>query len=261
MSIAEPASRAGDAVSPGRVSIIMPAWNAAATIERSIASVLTQDHADFELVVVDDGSTDATADIVTRLAAGDVRVRLLRQANAGVAAARNAGIAAAEGRYLAFLDSDDWWYPGKLRRQLADMRERGARVSYSAYDRFATDGRLLSRVTPPAEVTHADMLASNHIGNLTGMLERGLGDLAFERIGHEDYVFWLRAVRLAGKAIRVGDGEPLAGYLVREGSVSANKWRAARWQWRIYREVEGLPALRAAGYMLAYVVHALRKRR
>lgn len=261
MSTAAPASRARDAASPERVSVVMPAWNAAATIERSIESVLTQDHAHLELVVVDDGSTDATADIVTRLATGDARVRLLRQANAGVAAARNAGIAAASGRYLAFLDSDDWWYPGKLRRQLACMRDSGAMVSYSAYERYATDGRLLSRVTPPPVVTHADMLDSNHIGNLTGMLDRRLGELTFERIGHEDYVFWLRAVRLAGKAVRAGDGEPLAGYLVREGSVSANKWRAARWQWRIYREVEGLSAVRAAGHMLAYVVHALRKRR
>lgn len=250
-----------DASSVDRVSVIMPAWNAAATIERSIESVLTQDHVDLELVVVDDGSSDATAALVERIAAHDARVRLVRQANAGVAAARNAGIAASSGRYLAFLDSDDWWYPGKLRRQLDGMRESGALVSYGAYERFATDGRLLSRVTPPAQVTHADMLRSNRIGNLTGMLDRRLGELAFERIGHEDYVFWLRAVKQAGRAVRFGDGEPLAGYLVREGSVSANKWRAARWQWRIYREVEGLSPLRAAGYFLAYVANALAKRR
>ena len=261
MSAATPAADTADAPSSGRVSVIMPAWNAAATIGRSIDSVLSQDHADLELVVVDDGSTDATAELVARRAATDARVRLLRQANAGVAAARNAGMAAASGRYLAFLDSDDWWYPGKLRRQLACMRDTGAAVSYSAYERFATDGRRLSQVTPPASVTHADMLRSNRIGNLTGMLDRRLGDLRFEHIGHEDYVFWLRAVRLAGTAIRVGDGEPLAGYLVRDGSVSANKWRAARWQWRIYRDVERLAVLPAAGYMLAYGVNALRKRR
>lgn len=252
---------AGDAGSADRVSVIMPAWNAAGTIERSIASVLTQDHADLELVVVDDGSTDSTAELVTRLAAADARVRVVRQANAGVAAARNAGIAASSGRYLAFLDSDDWWYPGKLRLQLEGMRANGALISYSAYERYAIDGRLLSRVTPPPVVTHADMLRSNRIGNLTGMLDRRLGDVFFERIGHEDYVFWLRAVRLAGRAVRFADGEPMAGYLVREGSLSANKWRAARWQWRIYRDVEGLSRFRAAGYFVAYVANALAKRR
>jgi len=68
-------------------------------------------------------------------------------------------------------------------------------------------------------------------------------------------------VRRAGEAVRADDGEPLADYLVREGSVSANKWRAARWQWRIYREVEGLPVGRAAGLMLAYMRHAIAKRR
>ena len=114
---------------------------------------------------------------------------------------------------------------------------------------------------PPARVDHAALLRSNHIGNLTGLYDRSLGDAAFRRIGHEDYVFWLELVRRVGFAVRADDGEPLAEYLVRSGSVSANKWRAARWQWRIYREVEGLPIWRAASLMLAYLGHALAKRR
>ncbi|MBN8482802.1 MAG: glycosyltransferase family 2 protein [Xanthomonadales bacterium] len=243
------------------VSVVMPAFDAQATIAASIESVLAQTHQRLELVVVDDGSRDATAALAEALAARDARVVVLRQANAGVAAARNAGIDAARGDCIAFLDSDDRWHPRKLERQLAGMRAAGARVSYTAYRRVDAAGRVLSTVLPPVRIDHAALLRSNHIGNLTGLYDRRLGDARFRRIGHEDYVFWLDLVRRAGEAVRADDGEPLADYLVRDGSVSANKWRAARWQWRIYREVEGLSLARAAALMLAYVRHALAKRR
>lgn len=247
---------------PGLVSVVMPAWNAAGTIARSIESVLAQRHAQVELLVVDDASTDATAQMVAGYAAADARVRLLRQAaNGGVAAARNAGIAAARGEFVAFLDSDDWWHPRKLELQLEQMRREDARVSYCSYQRVGEDGRVLSLVAPPREVTHADMLRSNFIGNLTGLYARSLGDGEFLRIGHEDYVFWLQMVRRAGRAVRIEHDEPLAFYLVREGSVSANKWRAARWQWRIYRDIERLPLPQAAACMAHYVANAFAKRR
>ncbi len=256
MSAAHPPEAVRDVV-----SVIMPAFDAAATVVASIASVLAQTHRELELVVVDDGSRDATAALVEAQAARDPRVVLLRQANAGVAAARNAGIEAAHGNCIAFLDSDDRWHPRKLERQLAVMRACGARVAYTAYRRVDAAGRVLSVVSPPARVDHAALLRSNHIGNLTGLYDRRVGDARFRRIGHEDYVFWLDLVRRAGEAVRADDGEPLADYLVREGSVSANKWRAARWQWRIYREVEGLPVGRSAALMLAYIRHAIAKRR
>lgn len=240
----------------------MPAYNAAATIARSIDSVLAQTHGDLELIVIDDGSTDATVALIERYAASDARVRLQRQpGNAGVAAARNAGMTVARGDYIAFLDSDDRWHPRKLEWQIGQMRKDGARVSYGTYLRVGEDDRMLSTVRPPARLSHADMLRSNFIGNLTGVFDRSLGVAEFPAIGHEDYVFWLQMVRRAGGAVRIESPEPMAYYLVREGSVSANKVKAARWQWRIYREVEGLSLLRALGYMLHYLRNALAKRR
>ena len=244
-----------------RVSVVMPAYNAGETIEASMRSVLDQDHADVELIVVDDCSRDDTWWRVQQLAAGDGRVRPLRQdRNFGVAAARNAGIAAATGRYIAFLDSDDRWHPAKLAIQLAHMQATGARVSYTAYQRVTPEGRTLSTVRPPPVVRYRDMLRSNCIGNLTGLYERSLGDVRFRHIGHEDYAFWLEVVRLAGEAVGAGLAEPLAYYLVRPGSLSANKLRAAGWQWRIYREVERIGRLRAAGYLLQYAMRAVAKR-
>jgi glycosyltransferase involved in cell wall biosynthesis len=244
------------------ISVIMPVYNAEAWLQRAIDSVLAQSHAHLELIAIDDGSSDRSPAMLDAYAAADARVRVLRQpSNGGVAAARNAGIAAAHGDYIAFLDADDWWHPAKLERQLASMRDSGALVSYASYWRVAEDGRVLSKVTPPPQVDWQDMLASNFIGNLTGMYARRLGDIAFQRIGHEDYVFWLEQVRRAGKAVRVESPEPLGWYLVRERSLSANKLRAASWQWEIYRSVAKLGMMQSALYMARYVQHAVVKRR
>jgi teichuronic acid biosynthesis glycosyltransferase TuaG len=249
-------------VSGDRVSVIMPVYNAAPWMRRSIDSVLKQSHANLELIAIDDGSTDESLAILDSYALIDARVRVQRQfANGGVSAARNAGVAAAAGDYVAFLDADDWWHASKLERQLADMRSSGALISYTSYWRVAEDGRVLSQVTPPPSVSWRDMLASNFIGNLTGMYARRLGDVPFRRIGHEDYVFWLEQVRRAGEAVRVTTTEPLAWYLVRESSLSSNKLRAARWQWTIYREVEKLGLIQSFTCMLRYIWHALAKRR
>ncbi|GGA40436.1 glycosyltransferase family 2 protein [Dyella nitratireducens] len=244
------------------VSVIMPVYNADAWLQRAIDSVLAQRHAHLELIAVDDGSSDRSPYMLDTYAAADARVHVLRQpSNGGVAAARNAGIAAARGDYVSFLDADDWWHPAKLERQLASMRKSGALISYASYWRVAEDSRVLNQVTPPPQVNWQDMLASNFIGNLTGMYARRLGDVPFQRIGHEDYVFWLEQVRRAGQAMRVESPEPLAWYLVRERSLSANKLRAASWQWEIYRSVAKLGMMQSAFCMARYVQHAVIKRR
>lgn len=249
-------------VDGARVSVVMPAYNAAATLQASMDSVFAQTHADVELLVIDDCSKDATWELIQHAAAREPCIVPIKMPqNGGVAAARNAGIEAATGTHIAFLDSDDRWLPDKLALQLAHMRQTGTMVSYTSYRRFDESGRELSIVRPPAEVGYADMLKSNRIGNLTGMYDRTLGDAHFERIGHEDYVFWLQLVHRAGIARRVPTTEPLAEYLVRTGSLSADKRKAARWQWSIYRNVEGLGRIRAAWYFAHYAAIAVAKRR
>ena len=110
------------------VSVIVPAYNAAATIGETLRSALAQTYPQLEVLVVDDGSTDATADIVRSFVARDPRVRLLQQANAGVAAARNLAIAQSRGAYVAPLDADDLWHPQKIALQLEALRRGGPRV-------------------------------------------------------------------------------------------------------------------------------------
>lgn len=255
------ASQPHQAQARALVSVVMPAFNAAATLRRSMRSVLEQTHPEVELVVVDDASSDATARIIQEVAASDRRVVALRlDRNQGVAAARNAGLARASGRYLAFLDSDDWWHPLKLQVQLAWMQQSGAQACYTGYARVDGNGRTLSTVRPPPQVDHADMLRSNRIGNLTGMYDRRLGDPVFQQAGHEDYIFWLQVVRQAGRAVLAPHPEPLAFYLVHRGSLSADKWKAARWQWRIYRDNERLGWMPASWYFLNYAALAVSKR-
>lgn len=245
-----------------RVSIVMPVFNAAGTLRRSIDSVLAQTFTDFELIVVDDASSDDSAAIIAAYAERDERIRSLRQSvNSGVAYARNLALAAARGSHIAFLDSDDRWHPRKLQLQLVQMLQSGARLSCTSYCRVAEDDRVLSFVQPPARVHHADLLRGNSIALSSAMYERSLGDARFREIGHEDYVFWLDLVQRAGSVVCIESDEPLASYLVRSGSVSSNKLRAARWQWQIYRRVVGLGLVESMICMANYAAGALRKRR
>jgi len=104
------------------VSVIVPTYNRAYCLERAVGSVLAQTHADVEVVIIDDGSTDGTAELVEQRYRGDQRVRYFHQKNTGISGARNAGLARAEGAYFAFLDSDDEWMPWKLELQIACLR-------------------------------------------------------------------------------------------------------------------------------------------
>ncbi|MBV7485438.1 glycosyltransferase family 2 protein [Bordetella sp. BOR01] len=248
---------------PPGVSIVMPAYNAQRFIGAAIESVLAQTHTHWQLIVVDDASDDGTAGLLRAFQQRDPRVHYERMSsNQGVVAARNRALELAQGRYVAFLDSDDLWEPTKLARQVAFMEQSGTLVSYADYLRVDEAGHILSRVRSPARVGYADMLKSNQIGNLTGIfLRSALADLRFESVRHEDYLFWLRALARVGQARATPSDEPLAHYRTSAGSLSANKLRAAGWQWRIYREALGLSYTRSAYLFTCYALAAVRKRR
>jgi glycosyltransferase involved in cell wall biosynthesis len=207
-----------------RVSVVIPAYNAAWCVARAIDSVLAQTCGDYELVVVDDGSTDETASVVARY--GD-RVRFVRQANGGLSSARNAGIKAARGEYVAFLDADDWWMPQKLERQLALLRERPDAVFCS------TAARLVNpqsepigewRCTRDAGSTLEAIFATNaHVpgsGSAVVARRQALVDAGGfdERLASlEDIDMWMR---LASRGPFHCIDEPLAVILKRPGSMS-----------------------------------------
>ncbi|MFM4719900.1 glycosyltransferase family 2 protein [Aeromonas bivalvium] len=241
------------------VSIIMPAYNAARYIRHSVESVLSQSFDDWRLYIVDDASTDDTANVVADIHDDRIEYILLKD-NGGVANARNVGIQSAKGKYIAFLDSDDLWESNKLEKQIS-LLEQGYAVVCGNYSTFLSDDidRPVAVRTSPMEFSYKDMLNSNRIGNLTGIYNRELlGTFYQERCGHEDYLMWLAIMKVAKKAACVQD--IVARYRLSSNSLSANKLTAAKWQWHIYRHKLLLSLPDSLYHWLSYVVIALKKR-
>jgi teichuronic acid biosynthesis glycosyltransferase TuaG len=239
------------------VSIIMPAYNAAATIERSIASVQDQDHRQWELLVVDDCSRDDTGEIVSRLASRDARIRYIRQErNSGSGAARARALSEARGRYLAFLDSDDLWLPGKLTRQLQCLAQHLGGFCFTAYRRFSDDPGSPGRMIPvPAQLTYREALGNTAIATSTVLLDRSrAGRIEIRDVYHDDLVLWLSIMRQG--VVALGLDEDWVRYRVARGSKSHNRMRMARMVWRTYRDVEGMGVAHSAWCFLQYATRA-----
>ncbi|WP_322998791.1 glycosyltransferase family 2 protein [Castellaniella sp.] len=243
------------------VSIVMPAYKAAQTLDQSVRSIVTQSCEDWELLLVVDGSPDNTLDLAHAWARQDSRIRIFHHPNnLGVAAARNHALDKAEGQYITFLDADDWWMTDKLSIQLDFMKTSKALLSYTAYQRWGAHG-LINTVVPPAAVTYDRMLRGSVIAIMTGMLHRDVvNDVRFREIGHEDFLFWLQALRRVSCGHRIPVAEPMAVYRIQEASRSANLMRNAGWQWHIYRHELSLSWPRSCGLMGGYVRQALAKR-
>ncbi len=248
------------------VSVIMPMHDAEPFVAASIRSVQAQTVPDWELLVVDDSSTDASVTVARGAAEADSRIRVLCNDGArGAGPTRNIGIAAARGRYIAFLDSDDLWLPTKLERQLALFEVTGAPLVYSAYYKidpdfagdavdFVPNGRV---VRAPDRLTYRDKLRQDNIGFLTAVYDTAvLGKRTLPSIQRrQDYAMKLAILR-EGYVAR-GLSEPLALYRAgRPGSLSANKLVVARYNWHIYRHVEALPLPRAVWAFANYAVRS-----
>ena len=246
-----------------KVSVVMPAYNAEQYIEVAIRSVLGQSWRELELIVVDDGSRDGTAEIVERLAEEDGRITLLRNAeNAGVSASRNRGVREAHGEWIAFLDSDDLWRADKLERQLALAgRHPEAVLSYTASAFMDESGRMYSYVMEAEEeTTYKTLLRKNLISCSSVMVRRDVmlrHPMGGDRM-HEDYAAWLEILREGRCAY--GLNEPLLVYRLRQSSKSGRRLHSAGMLYRSYRYV-GYSALCAAAMTLRYAVHSIEKRK
>lgn len=231
------------------VSVVMPCFDTESYVEAAVRSVLDQTHTDLDLLVVDDASTDDTADRVAAAAAGDDRVTLFHMpTNGGAARARNHALRHATGDYVAFLDSDDLWLPRKLERQLAFAEIVGTPLTYTSYYKIDADstadeatlhgaGRI---VDPPGVLDYRTMLEANYIGSPTAMYDRRrLGTRLMPDLRkRQDYALWLSILREGGVAR--GLLEPLSIYRSRSGSLSHGKVELAAWNWKLYRDVERL---------------------
>lgn len=243
----------------------MPAWRAADTLADSVASVQAQSRTDWELVIIDDCSDDATLQIARGLAAADSRIVVIAQSpNGGAARARNRGIAAARGRHIAFLDADDLWLPQKLERQIAFMEQHGAALSYTGFLRVTAGTGQAGKpgaqrqVRIPPRVTYDGLLHGNVIGCSTAIYDSArLGKVLMPDIRlRQDYGLWLAILRRIPQAH--GLPEALTIHQRRPGSLSAGFVRRTGGTWHLYREVEGLGRLQAAICLGAHLVNRIR---
>lgn len=222
------------------VSIIMPSYNTAKYISETINSVLDQTYTNWELIIVDDCSTDDTDEVVAKYL-NDERIHYLKnENNSGAAVSRNRALREAKGRWIAFLDSDDLWLPEKLSMQIKFMSDNGYSFSYTCYEEMDEQGNKNGRtVTGPKKITKSGMFNYCWLGCLTVMYDRNVvGLIQISDIKkNNDYAMWLKVCRKANCYLL---DEVLARYRRgRAGSVSTQSIKTMiGWHYKLYKEAE-----------------------
>ena len=237
------------------VSIITPAYNASATLKETYLSIKNQTFANWEWIVINDCSKDNTTNVVLDFAKTDERIVLINAPkNGGAAIARNIGIKAAKGKYIAFLDADDLWKPEKLERQIKFMEDNNCAFSYTDYYIFFPDGKRQIYKSKKQSVTYKNLLRSNMIGCLTVMYDTSLIGKQYMPLDaekREDHAAWLDLVKISGKAYRLN--EILSEYRVGNVSVSSNKRKMIKYQYRLYRIHEKFNPIKSAWYTFCII--------
>lgn len=220
------------------VSIITPTFNSARYISETITSVQNQTYQDWEMLIVDDCSTDETTTIVAAFATRDNRIKQYAlERNSGAGVARNYALEQASGRYIAFLDADDLWKPEKLERQLHFLEQNQLPFTFSFYDCIDENGvSLQKRIKAPQIISYRQLFFCNFIGNLTGIYDTDyFGKIPISSFRkRQDWIVWLTILKKIKTARPVP--ESLAVYRVRKDSISASKWTLLKHNYRIYRD-------------------------
>lgn len=242
------------------VSVIIPAFNCEDFIEQAVDSALAQDVA-LEVLIINDCATDRTEEVIGRYL-DDPRVRYVKnERNLGAAGSRNRGVRMALGKYVAFLDADDWWENGKLKKQLERMEESGAVLCCTARELVNPEGKSLGKVIPVSEtVTYRMLLRHNCINCSSVLLRRDIA-LAFpmeHEDSHEDYITWLKILKKYQFACAVN--EPLLKYRLSRNGKSGSKWKSARMTFRAYRYA-GFGLGKSILCFISYAFHGIWKYR
>lgn len=229
------------------VSIIMPSYNTGRFIAETIESVLAQTYENWEIILVDDCSTDNTDEAVAPFLC-DPRIKYIKnEKNSGAAVSRNRALREATGKWIAFLDSDDLWSPDKLEKQISFMEENGYHFSYTNYREIGEDSKPLGRhVTGPKKISKTGMYNYCWPGCLTVMYDaEAVGLIQIEDIKkNNDYAMWLKVCRRATCHLL---DEELASYRKRAGSISNHSYKALiKWHYKLFREAEGMNPVASA---------------
>jgi teichuronic acid biosynthesis glycosyltransferase TuaG len=243
------------------VSIIMPAYNAEKYLGESIKSVLRQTWTNWQLIIIDDGSTDNTENISRFYEKFDSRIIYYKNdSNVGVAEARNIGVSHAIGLWIAFLDSDDCWESTKLKKQLCVADERNSKFLFTGSAFMNHQGKKINYyMNVPEQISYHKLLKQNLISCSSVLVHRSL-IVPFPKSSssiHEDYVVWLQILR-NNQISACGINEPLLVYRISSTSVSANKYKSSIMTFRVYKYLE-LGCLRSSYYWIGYFVRSIIK--
>ena len=239
-----------------KISISTPLYNGEKYIEKTILSVIKQTYNNWEMLIVDDCSSDNSPNIVKKYVEQDKRIKYIRlEKNSGAAIARNKAIEIAEGEYIAFLDSDDLWKKEKLEKQINFMKENNYAISFTEYEEIDEDGRKLNILirVPKKPVTYRSYLLTNPIGCLTGMYSvKKLGKVYMPNLRkRQDTGFWLKILKL-DKAYSLK--ENLALYRINSSSLSFKKTDLFKYHWYLYRKIEKLTIVESLFYILTTII-------
>ena len=253
-------SNYSDELAFGKVSIIMAAYNASKTIANAIDSVIKQTYINWELIIINDSSSDNTKDIIENYQQKDNRVLLIDHSkNQGVSVSRHDGLTSARGKWIAILDSDDAWEKDKLEKQIHRQQETSGELIYTGSAFMDTDGNVLKwKLQVPLTIQYKDLLKQNIISNSSVLVERTLYEKYFSYGDqmHEDYAIWLQLLRDGYKAY--GVNEPLLIYRIDGQSKSGNKTKSALMNWNTYKYV-GLNLFQRCRFMFFYLVRGVHK--
>lgn len=246
----------------GLVSIIMPNYNSEKYIRDTINSVLSQTYANWELLFVDDCSSDNSLEFAKSF--DDDRIKIYStERNGGAAIARNIAISNASGKWIAFLDSDDIWESNKLERQLENMVQNDFVFTFTDYDVIDDNNKTISTFKPRLDkCSYTDVLKHNHIGCLTVMYNaEKLGKVYMPTNAEkrEDLACWLSILKDGSQAYCLH--ECLSKYKVHSNSVSSNKLKMMKYQWLVYRRTEGLNVFKSAYYFTYWAIMGVLKYR
>lgn len=246
------------------VSIIVPVYNAGSFIGETISMVQAQSFKDWELILVDDGSRDDSRQKIRQcMEKGDDRIRLIvREKNEGAARARNTGMEAARGRYVAFLDADDLWMPDKLKKELAFMKEKQAAFVFTAYEFGDDKGKGTGKIVEvPSTLTYFEALSRTVIFTTTVLLDTdrtGWELIRMPEVKSEDTATWWKILKCGFTAYGLND--VLAIYRRPAKSLSSNKLEAIRRIWNLYRKQEKLSLLYSIYNLFFWAVRATKRR-
>ena len=232
----------------GLVSVIMPTYNCGKFIAETIESIQAQTYTNWEIVIVDDCSTDNTKEIVDKYIAKDSRIKYsCLETNSGAAVARTKSMELAEGEYIAFCDSDDLWMPNKLEKQLDFMKKNDYAFSCTAYEQIDEESKSLGRVIKTVKKTDYNrLLLDCPVGNSTVMYNvKKMGKFEVPNIRkRNDDALWLQMLKK--EKYIWGMPDILMKYRIRSNSISSNKLKVVKYHWILYRDIEHLNVFRSA---------------